>query len=393
MGETLPHEYQEQQKLLESLLRPHPTVIGLEGGPCGGKSTLLAEVERQAVETGRKVVVLGEAATPRIAALEAEGKSVPGIAKNDRSAYLQFQENILVDTIQNLENALSQHAHTDAVIIMDRCDIGAYVSIEEHRAILGKLGRKVAPMHEYVDQLYYLPSVARVQPEQYEALQRTNYVRYEDTDQAVARCKDNLDAVHDHPELHVVWGGDFNQKIQKAVQAILSPEHESEIKRTMPNREAFRAIGNSLNQGNLLVVHHINQSYHVLGGQEFRLRIISSQYGRTSYFLSIKEGEGTLRKETQRRLNPEEYMFLRETPQIGKELCKRRHVFLDMPRVGTTERRLWFADEYDTPRLKEWHFETDIAPGENIEELQVLYGGVLQQTDISARDLIFIEQT
>lgn len=389
MSELYPSsEYKlTQRELLEKLLQPQPTVVALEGGPCSGKSTLLAEIERQSETIDRPVVIIKEVATPKISEWEEKtGKKIPELAANDRPEYLRFQQGVLEGIVTEIETKKAECEGTNAVIIIDRCDIGAYVNPYEHGVLLRNIGKEASPLYEYADRVYYLPSVAREDPGKYAVLKSTNGQRYEEADAAIATCEANLYAVSAHPELHVSWGGDFTEKIQRIAQNILQPELEGEIKQVVLPAEAAEIVENS----DVLYVHEIAQSYHVLDGQEFRLRAHLNTPTRHRY-VTIKQGEGAVRTEIQRRITESEYDFLYKVPRLGNELRKGRYVLLDSVVESNGQRRLWNADTYERPNIPQWHFETDIETELEADELSLLYKGVRRRTAISARDLIYME--
>jgi putative protein kinase ArgK-like GTPase of G3E family len=44
-------ENQPQHELLHKLMQPRPIVIGIEGGPCGGKTTLAEKLKHTALSS------------------------------------------------------------------------------------------------------------------------------------------------------------------------------------------------------------------------------------------------------------------------------------------------------------------------------------------------------
>jgi hypothetical protein len=387
----LPHdpEYQKQRELLEELMAPQPVVIGLEGGPCSGKTTLTNEIAAQAERLDRPFVALPEAATHHIEKVMAEGKTIPELAAHDRPGYLEFQRDVLRTIVTNIERAKTVHAGTNAILLIDRPDIGAYVTPDEYRQVLDELGYAKAPIHALVDKLVFLPSVASEQPALYADLRTTNRARYETSaDEAAAVCAANLRAVQTHPELEVAWGGEFTEKIKHLAAMVLQPELEGEIKQGVPNADAEAFIRKAIQNGNLLNILTIGQSYHDLGGQEFRLRQSSGDDGGMHYYLTIKTGEGAFRHELQRALAEDEYELLQRAKRIGNALLKLRHVVLD-DADESGRRRLWFADRYIEPELPEWHFETEVKDDTELEELTARYGTARRRVTESAKALIF----
>lgn len=392
MNEHSPrHDYQPQTELLEHLLQPQPTVIGIEGGPCSGKTTLLNEVARQAVQMDRTVAVLPEAASEHIARLHAEGRNVGELAANNRPAYLAFQKDIMRTIVDNIREAQQQHAGTDAVIVADRADIGAYVTAAEHREIYGSIGLAKPPIHTLVDQLIFMPSVAcEEQPDLYGRLRLNNDARLEATSDEAARVSNaNLRAVRAHPELHVDWGGNFEAKIRRLAALVLQPEIEGEIKFEADRCEADELLIRR-NAASWLSQKDITQSYHRVDGQAFRLResyeVHKEDYG--DFFFTVKTGEGAFRREIQRRLTQSEYILLKATPREGNELHKRRFSVLDGP-DETGHQRQWFGDEYSAPLIAERYLETAVHDQAEYDKVAKQYRWLGMCTTKSAKSLIF----
>jgi thymidylate kinase len=390
MKEQYNHENTDVRDLLEQLQAPQSVVIGLEGGPCSGKTTLCNLLAEQAGELGRPFAALPEAATVHIEQLMARGETVPGLAQYNRPAYLQFQQDIVRTVAGNIQRAKAAFAGTDAVILVDRPDIGAYITRDEYRQVLDEVGLDQPPLHGLIDKLIYLPSVASEEPARYALLRGNNEARYETTaESAAAVCAANLQAVRMHPELHMEWGGDFQQKIRRLAAFILQPELEKEMKQAVPDQVAREFVAAAERDGRLLNVLDITQQYHQLNGQEFRLRTTTDPDGLLHRYFTVKSGEGITRRELQRSLTAEQHELLAHTPQLGNTLYKRRHVVLDEADAAG-RRRLWFADEYTQPSLPDWHFETDIEDEAEVSELTVLYGATRRLVNSSAKALIFI---
>lgn len=376
-----------QTQLIERLLEPQPTVIALEGGPCSGKSTLAREVEHQSAGFDRPIVVLPEAATEHITALDAQGISPAHLLEHDRPGWVAFERDVLGTIFARIRRALETYSGMDAIILADRADIQTYVTSEEHRQVLADIGETARPLDTLVDSVVFLPSVASESPEKYMELQATNGARYESSpESAAAVCAANLRAVGTHPEIEVAWGGDFETKIRRLAHAILHPEQENEIKQGVSGEQATVYVENARKAGNLLNIITMRQTYHQLGDTNFRLRASRTADGQTYYHFSVKAGEGEFRTELRRSLDYDAYLTLKAVPQRGKTLLKTRHVVLD-PADSTGKRRLWYADRYDAPATSEWHFETGVETPEEVDELNVLYAGLRRQIQGTAQML------
>lgn len=388
MNEQLSSREQEQQRdLVEGLLAPQPTVIGLEGGPCSGKTTLSAAIAAGAAEIGRPVVIVPEAASEHLARLSASGRTLGELAVHDRPAYVAFERDVLGTIIARLEQTRQAHVGTDAIVVADRVDIGAYVSHAEHRQLFTHFGLWRPPMYDLVDKVIFLPSVASERPDLYGDLRGTNKDRVEvSADVAAGVCAANLQAVRRHPELQVAWGGDFGNKIRRLAEAVLHPEVEGEVKLGVSPAEAKAFLDKAAQTGGLLNDMTIYQSYHQLGGQEFRLRESTSVEG-TDRFFTVKTGQGALRRELQRTLNQEQLTLLGRAQRLGRTLVKQRFVVLDDSQPDG-RRRLWYADNYRSPGIDEWHFETEVEDEAEAKQIAAQYPTRRRITE-SAKELIF----
>jgi thymidylate kinase len=345
-------------ELLDELNQPHPTVIAFEGGPCGGKTTIVNRLAGLS-SPERPVVVLPEAATQHIEKLNDAGVSIPDLIMHDRQGFLALEADILNTIVSNIELARITYEGTDALIVADRTDIGAYVTADEYRTILKATGRQQPPHLDLVDKMVYLPSLAREDAEKYTQLMTTNSARYESAEDAVATCVRNLGAVALHPELSVHWGGDFDQKVTTVLEEVMHPEREIEAKYTQdPSRlpydlapELLRAITDA-KLGELA----ITQSYHEWEGEEFRLRRTVNDAGHTVHHYTIKTGQGSIRHEVQRIISPEQYNALKQAPEYG-ELVKRRGRYLINLGERTGKQHMLHADFYDDRELCVLEFE------------------------------------
>jgi len=352
---TLSPEYQAQREIIAELPRPRPTIIAIEGGPCSGKTTLIEQLKRSAGD--RQVVCLPEAATEHILRLQSQGVDIAGIEQNDRPGWIAFEKDVLGSIVQNLETARELYEGTDAIIVTDRADIGAYVTPEEYQELLSDLGLEVPPIFTHVDQVYYLPSLARIDASLYERISRDNPARLESTEKAAAVCERTLAVVGNHPELHVAWGGEFEATIARLAESILRPEDESEVK-LKPRSTAPDAVKQRFRTADTVSVAGIEQTYYELDGTVFRLRRTATELGGILHSFTIKYGEGIKRQEIQRSIDLATFQQLSQCKQVGETLVKERRTVL-LSDDGS-KKRVWALDRYFDRRLPEWNVETDV---------------------------------
>ncbi|MFO0882508.1 MAG: AAA family ATPase [Candidatus Saccharimonadales bacterium] len=375
----------EPAEMLKELNGAQPTVIGVEGGPCGGKTTLINSIVESAYLANRNVVVLDEVATKHITKLTEQGIDFFDMLQNNRQAFLEVEVAILGDIISTIEQAKQTYAGTNTIIIADRASIKAYVSAEEHNWILEQLGRVQAPHLDLVDTMVFLPSVARENAELYEQLKATNDARYEPASVAQAVCEANFDAIKDHPELHVFWGGTFTDKIREATEIITHPEREIEPKFMPTNTAAFESYLESIvGTDDFITTTYIEQSYHVVDDVEARLRKVTTLAGESVYFCSFKEPVSPTEK-TERRhtITEKEYELLTAAPSIGAVQKLRHSFFVTDPTTG--KRLVWVADEYQKETGRFWNIEVELPTADMLENLY--FPVRLQQVEYSARDL------
>lgn len=372
-------------EILKELNSPQPTVVGVEGGPCGGKTTLINSIIDSAYAANRNVVVLEEVASRHITRLTELGIDFFDMLKNDRQAFLEVEVAILGDIIASIEAAKQQYAGTDTIIIADRASIKAYVTDEEHDWILSQLGKTQAPHLELVDTMVFLPSVARENTDLYETLKATNGARYEPAMVAQAVCEANFNAIKDHPELHVFWGGSFEDKIREATEIITHPEREIEPKFIPSNTVVFEKYMESIiGTDDYITTTYIEQSYHVVNDVEARFRKITTVEGKSVHFCSFKEPvSATEKKERRQSITEKEYQLLLTAPCIGAVQKLRHSFFVTDPNTG--KRLVWVADEYQNESGRFWNIEVELPTAEMLDNLY--FPVTLQQVEYSARDI------
>lgn len=379
MQEKLQPKYYEQRETLRMLQKPQPVVIGIEGGPCSGKTTLVNRL--LSADSKRNIVCLPEAATEHIMKRMDQGIDIAAIEQSDRGAWIELEKDVLGTIVRNINEAVDLYQGTDTIIIADRCDIGAYVTEEEYKRVLSELGLAMPPLLSHVDQLYFLPSVARVKPSLYERLKQNNPARLESLERAQSVCAANLEAVARHPELHLEWNENFEEVLDRIERSVLTPDVESEVK-LMPRSD--HEFTDFLGRGTVLSSSSIKQTYHRLDGTLFRLRETTTDRDETMYSFTLKSGNGIKRNELQRRIDQATYETLLHSPEVGEPLLKYRAHFLT--HEGEGAKRLWAVDRYLDRRIGEWTLETDVM--DNLEAAEVVAAHIgFEQTSLGAETL------
>ncbi len=381
-------QYTSAHEVLERLKAPQPIVVSPEGGPCSGKTTWVEHAIAYGQKIGKNVVVLEEAAGKHINALPGGAEEFVHYLQNDRARFVEIEIAILTDIIESIKAARETYKNTDTLIITDRASIKAYVSDEEYQVILEAVGHLQSPHVSLVDIMIYLPSVVRESEEKYEELKRTNSARYETAEEARRVCEANFEAIKDHPELHVFWGGSFEDKILSATELVMNPTREIEAKFEAVKDSAVESMLEAkLEAGDYITSARIEQSYHVLGDIEYRLRKNTNENGAVVYYCSFKTIISSDEKqEVRQTISQADYELLAQETCIGR-LEKTRHSFFHTDE-STAKKRVWVADEYNyEERL--WNLEIEVSSIEELEAIELPTPG-LERVSYSARDLAIV---
>lgn len=375
-------ELNKINQLVENLNLPQPLVIGLEGGPCGGKTTIIDTLKNI---TNLQIEILPEVASEKISQLNDMGRSVVDMACNNRSEYRSFQSGILAEIVSRVVNAKIKYEGTNQIIISDRVDIGAYVESDEYNSVLNELGYSVAPYLALIDKVIYLPTLAKINPAKYRLLAKDNPARYEDSiEQAVSTCNRNLLSIADHPELSIYWAGEIVDKTEKIQQEISEPERELEAKFVSDGFYKKEEIQHFLKNRCSLFLSRIaiKQSYHRLNSLEYRLRQITNERGEYIYYYSLKTGKYDERREMRRIIDQDSYQLLSKAEVIG-ELTKERYRYLFDIIPGSDKCTILAADFYN----ESGHCVLEVENFNPNAAKDIFLPG-FEPSDVSARDLI-----
>jgi CYTH domain-containing protein/predicted ATPase len=198
---------------------PEPTVyrIVLTGGPCGGKTTALAQIADRLQSAGLRTYVTSEAATILIKG----GGSPVGMPLEQ---LIHFQTNVLKLSIAQ-EDAfvdLARAAGRRAVVVCDRgtMDSAAYLPAAVWQALLDEQGWTAAQLRDRrYDAVIHLVTAAQGAEEFYTTANNT--ARYETPEEARAVDLRLRDAWLGHPHLRVIDNSTtFADKVRRVVAAV-----------------------------------------------------------------------------------------------------------------------------------------------------------------------------
>lgn len=298
--------------------------IVLTGGPCGGKTTLLAAIRDRLSSHGFRIYLVPEVAT----LLGTAGVPLGG---NSPEQTRLLEENILKVqmTLEDAFRSIAEAGAGPAVILYDRgtMDASAYLPAQAWDGLLEQNGwTRVGLRDVRYDAVIHLVTAA----DGAEAFYTTanNAARWETPEQARAIDHRLREAWLGHPHLRVVDNSsDFSGKIRRALQAVCRvtgiPE-PVEVERKYLVRKAPEVL--PLPHEEL----EIDQTYlQTADGSEARVRR-RGQKGAYAYTHTVKKPlMSGQRVELERPITGREYaelLTLRD-PQ-RRTVCKRRSCFL-----------------------------------------------------------------
>ena len=193
------------------------TKIVITGGPCAGKTTAMSWIQNAFTQKGYMVLFVDETATELI------GGGAPWkFTKSNRDYQFRLTELMLAK-----EQAFTEIARTfDADKVLVVCDRGAldnraYMSDEEFRYVLKRLGTNEVALRDHYDAVFHLVTAAKG-AEQFYTL-ANNAARYETVEEAVKVDDSLIASWTGHPHLRVIDNRfDFDEKMLNLIGEISS---------------------------------------------------------------------------------------------------------------------------------------------------------------------------
>lgn len=198
-----------------------PVVVDLEGGPCSGKSSVMAALQQE--QYPFPTLFLPEVATVIDAELRLRGTNFPQLAASNRAAYLECQERIIATYMSEIDAIRADPEYQHGLIITDRGPAGVrtYVEADEWDYLMDKIGTTTERLqHDYADAVVFLGSLAVANPAKYEALRDSNPARTETVEEARALHFRSLSIWESHPHVMQISGECLAGK-QQQVQAYI----------------------------------------------------------------------------------------------------------------------------------------------------------------------------
>ena len=280
--------------------------IVITGGPCAGKTTALSWIQNSFTKKGYRVLFVPETATELIS-----GGVAPwtcGTNKDYQKGQVRLQ---LVKEDIFLKAARTMPVER-ILIVCDRgaLDNRAYMSDEEFRYVLKRLGTNEVALRDHYDAVFHLVTAAKGAEEFYTTANNT--ARIETVEEAAAMDDKFIAAWTGHPHLRVIDNStDFEDKMKRLIAEIASFLGEPgpfEIERKFlieyPDIEMLDSLPNCEKVEIIQTYLKVNEM------EEVRVRQRGSQ-GHYIYYQTRKRRVNDFKRiESERRISKDEYLNL-----------------------------------------------------------------------------------
>lgn len=190
--------------------------VVLTGGPCGGKTTAINEIQSIFEERGYKVIVVPEAATILInSGIKPFGE--------DALSMEAFQKYVidLQLTLERLAEQNAKESKKEAIIVCDRgiLDDKAYVDNTTFKKLLGDIDKHEIDIMNNYDLVIHLKTAAEGKEEFYTL--DNNSARTETPKEAREKDKVTLQSWYGHDNLKIIGNNNnFSDKINEVIKEI-----------------------------------------------------------------------------------------------------------------------------------------------------------------------------
>ena len=318
--------FEEMLKMSEVKKNVKISKIVLTGGPCAGKTTALSWIQNYFSTRGYKVLFVPETATELISNGVAPWTCGTNYDYQTVQVKLQkFKEQIFEEAALSMNNE-------KILIVCDRgiLDNKAYMTDNEFKRILNRLGLKEAEERDSYDAIFHLVTTAKGAEEAYTL--SNNNARKESLEEARELDDRIISCWTGHPHLRVIDNStDFEKKLERLLKEIaltLGEPEPYEIERkyliyypdinkleSMPNCKKIDIVQTYLkNKGDL----------------ERRIRARGTNGEYVYYLAEKKDINNRKRVEIEKRLSQEEYFkLLMEADHNLHTICKTRYCLME----------------------------------------------------------------
>ncbi len=295
--------------------------VVLTGGPCGGKTTSIQNIEQEFTEKGYKVLIVPEAATILInSGIKPFGEDKVDIVEFQRSVIdLQLK-------LEEIAENTAKKSEKETIILCDRgiIDDKAYIAKEEFQKLLAQINRKELDIMESYDLVIHLKTAADGKEEFYTL--DNNTARTETIEEAREKDKKTLEAWLGHEKLKIIGNEtNFKEKMSRTIYEIYSA-----LKKPYPIQRQNKYLVEEIDLNKLkntkLVKLEVEQ-YIISDGKKDIMYRKTTKDGETKYTIKTKidTNINSERIITERKITEEEYY--ESIPKEEQPIIKTRYCF------------------------------------------------------------------
>ncbi len=301
--------------------------IAITGGPCAGKTTLMAKAVQELESRGVKVFIVPEAATTLISGMHITPGDFGMIGFQSHILNNQFAMEHVVETAAA---ELMEHGF-QTVILCDRGKLDglAYADAAAIEALLAEHGSNLVEARDSYDAVIHMVTAANGAEEAYTL--SNNAARSETPEQARELDTKTLKAWTGHPHLSIIGNtGTFQEKIAVAIKVIYDclgipapVERERKFLALMPDLE-------SLGKYNPVASQIVQTYLPDIGNTERRVRQRGDGTNFSFFYTEKTDLDGvTDRIERESMITPRQYASFLAQVDYGKitPIHKTRHCF------------------------------------------------------------------
>lgn len=278
----------------------------ITGGPCAGKSTAMSWIQNSFSGRGHTVLFVPETATELITG---------GVAPWTCGSAMEFQEYLMSLQLEKerlFEAAAAGMSAENVLLICDRgaLDSRAYMTEEEHTAMLDKLKLNYVELRDSYDAVFHLVTAANGAESFYTTANNT--ARIETPEEARALDERIISAWTGHPHLRVIDNStDFTGKMRRLISEIAGflgePEPYEIERKFLIERPDISAL---LANPNCRRVEIIQTYLKSEPDTETRIRQ-RGERGHYTYYKTTKRSVSAVKRvEVEKRLSQSEYVSL-----------------------------------------------------------------------------------
>lgn len=298
--------------------------ICLTGGPCGGKTTALAKIEREFTDMGYKVFIINEIATRFI------NSGVKPFGE-DNISMIDFEDILLKQQLVEEESfeKVAKLLNKKCIILCDRgvFDIKSFLSNRQFDGLLNKYNLSKLKLMDNYDMVIHLNTVAKGAPQFYTT--ENNKARKEGIKEAIIRDDMCQEAWSFHNNFKVVDNStDFENKVQRVINTI-KEYFKTPVRKERKYLVTLKPDAKEELDKKQVVTLKIKQTY-LSTDKDCEIRLRKRTLGKDStYYITVKKNNyGKNKVIVEEKIDKNVYERLLEQRMIINEVNKERTCFV-----------------------------------------------------------------